>query len=825
VISSPTQTRGPLLAAVALLPLLLFLAPAEEVSAQQGPPISNGEKLIQLDFNDVELAVVIDTIARVTGKNFIYDDRVRGRVTIVSPTQVSVDQAYAVFESVLQVKGFTTVEGPGGVIKIIPIRDAKESSIETVKGRQPSPNRDLFVTRLIPLRYIDAEDITNTLKPLVSKDAALVAYPPTNTMILTDTAANIRRLLSILEAIDVETYKEELAVIKIEHADAATLGEQISEIYGAEVSDSTTPVARRSVRARRVAQQAAQGPQRGQARIITDDRTNSLIVLASRNQLEDIRGLVRKLDIPVHGEGSIRVYYLRHADAEELAQTLNGLISGAPAAQPTPGRGAAVQTPQALRAAVTELAGGVTLTADPATNSIVIQGSKEAYATLVQVIELLDIQRPQVLIEALIMEVQVTDSNALGMNFLYDLDKSFWKVAVQSATDPSTASALGMGGPIAGASAFATNVLWKSHDGDTTIQSILNAVASDGNTNIISAPHILTSDNEEAEIRVGDNIPIITSRVDAARGAQDNLSSSVNVERQDIGVTLRVTPQISEGETLRLKLFQEITGVSDALTGSQGVGNPEEVGVALTNRKIENTLVVKDGETVVIGGLIRDSVSDSVSKVPWLGDIPILGWLFKSVNTSNEKTNLLLFLTPHIIRTPEDLEEQTIRKREEFRERAGGSLALSKEERKEAEMAGVEPDVYSGRNPVRHFLIRHKERYPLERMREIEEGRREAEDAEEEAARKAEQAPGFGVRAGVFRDPDQASALLTEILDAGYEGALVSGETDGVVLYEIQVGPYPEIDEAEQVASVLRRSFELEPSVFVVEKQQEVEEP
>ena len=182
---------------------------------------SEGSELVQLDFKDVELAVVIETIARITGQNFIYDDRVRGRVTIVSPSEVTVDQAFAVFESVLKIKGFTAVPGPGDVLKIVPVRDAKESSIETIKDNRPSPNRDSYVTRLVPLLYIDAEAITNTIKPLVSKDASMVAYAPTNTIILTDTEANIRRLLSILEAIDVKTYKEELAVIKIEFADAA----------------------------------------------------------------------------------------------------------------------------------------------------------------------------------------------------------------------------------------------------------------------------------------------------------------------------------------------------------------------------------------------------------------------------------------------------------------------------------------------------------------------------------------------------------------------------------------------------------------------------
>ena len=217
---------------------------------EEGKKDAKQEETVHLDFKDVDLAVVIEMIAKTTGKNFIYDDKVRGKVTIVSPSPVTIDQAYAVFESVLKVKGFTVIKGPAGVMQIIPVRDAKESNVEIIRDDRPSPDRDRFVTRLIPLHYIDAEAITNTIKPLVSKDASMVAYAPTNTIILTDTATNIRRLLTILEAIDVETFKEEFAVIKIEHADASTLGDQISEIYGADVSSTAAASATAARRAR-----------------------------------------------------------------------------------------------------------------------------------------------------------------------------------------------------------------------------------------------------------------------------------------------------------------------------------------------------------------------------------------------------------------------------------------------------------------------------------------------------------------------------------------------------------------------------------------------
>ena len=821
--------------------LLAPLAASGQITPGQREEITIEDDMVQLDFNDVGLSVVIDTIARLTGRNFIYDDRVRGRVTIVSPSKISVEQAYAVFESVLQVKGFTTVTTPGGVIKVIPIREAKESNIETLRGRRATPDSDRFVTRLIPLRFIDAEAITATLKPLVSKDAAMVAYAPTNTVILTDSASNIRRILAILDSIDVETYKEELAVIKVRHADASTMAQQLSEIFGAEVT-GVSPAQARRTRARRAgtpqaAQAAAQagGPLGGTVRILTDERTNSLLVLASRPRLADIREVVAKLDVPVTGGGRIHVYYLKHADAEELASTLSSLVSGQSAAPGAGGRAAAQATPQALRAAITELAEGVSVTADPPTNSLVIQASQEGFNTLSEVIALLDIQRPQVLVEALIMEVLVSDKESLGFDFLTEILSDNRSVVLGSLTGTAglgiegDAIATDLGNFIGSLSRDNRRDTDNdgTNDAGTLIQSVLAASASDGRTNVVSAPHILTSDNEEAEIKVGDNIPIITSRVQSASTAaavnEGTQATSVNVERQDIGVTLRVTPQISEGDSVRLQIFQEITNINTTLsTGEGGVGDPSQVGVALTNRQVENTVVVNDRETVVIGGLISDDYNDRITKIPWLGDIPILGWAFKSTSRELTKRNLLIFLTPHIVRTDADLEQDTIRKREEYWERSEEGLRLSDREQKEsderraaAEAAGLPVQPYKGRNPVRARLLGHSERYPVERMLEIEKKAQENAERARQAAQAAADAPGYGVLAAVFRDDAAAADLLTELVDAGYDGTLVASESQGTVMMELRLGPYASLEEAEAVADAVRQSFGLVPTVFV----------
>lgn len=879
----PRRARGvgalsfaALLAALALAAPLVARAqqPRPQQPAAQPGATVDGD-LVQLDFTDVELPVVIDTIARLTGKNFIYDDRVRGRVTIVSPTKITVEQAYAVFESVLQVKGFTVVPGPGGARKVIPIREAKESPIETMRGGQETPDTDRFITRLIPLRYIDAQAITDTLKPLVSKDASMMAYPPTNTVILTDSASNISRILDLIGSIDVETYKEELTVIKIRHADATVMADQLSQIFEAEVSDTGTGA--QGVAARARARRPAAATPGGTAelrsadrvRLITDARTNSLIVLAARQRLDDIRAVVAKLDVPVSGGGRIHVYYLKHADSEELSQTLNALISGqaVPSSSgATGGRSSAARSSlasvaqqaatagaaQAMRSAITELAEGVTITADPPTNSLVIQASQEGFSTVKTVIDKLDVPRPQVLVEALIMEIDISDAEDLGFSGLiriFDEGKGAYGIGSLTDTnligddsdtpdDPTDEEppASSVGGidvsdiqallaPLL-ASAVPTNFVTAASvkAGSTLIQGVIRASATVNGTNILSSPNILTSDNEEAEIKVGANIPIITSRVQSAAGIDtatgSNLATSVNVERQDIGVTLRVTPQISEGDAVRLEIFQEITDVNEALSGI--TGNTEDVGVSLSSRKVENTVVVSNHETVVIGGLISDAYRDNENKIPWLGDIPFLGWLFKTTGKSLTKTNLLVFLTPHIVRTPSDLERETIRKREEFWQNSEENLELSEREmeeaeerRAEAEAAGIDPEPYVGKNPVRAELVKHDRRYPLDRMRQIEEQDAEARRRLEEAAAAARSGPGYAVLAAVYRSEAAAQQLLTELVDAGYDGTLLASESGGGVLYEIRLGPFAGLREAQFAADAITGAFGLSPEVVV----------
>jgi general secretion pathway protein D len=813
-----------------LAALALAIAVSTPALAQEECPPGK----VQLNFPDREINEVVDAMSNFTGKNFIYDDRVRGRVTIVSPTCVTIDEAYEVFQSVLQVKGFTTVAAPGGAIKVIPLREAKETNVETVRGTTPTSDR--FITRLIPLRYIDAEQISNTLKPLVSKDASMVAYPPTNTIILTDSGTNIRRILDILRDIDVETYKEELTVVHLRHADATTLAQQLSEIFFAEVStpggSPGTPVSARQRRALQPTPGVPQPP--GDAgpgasvRIITDARTNSLLLLSSRQKTAEIKEAIARLDVKAEGGGRIHVYRLKHADAEELGTTLNTLLGGASAA-PAGGvaiaGGAPIGAP--LRAAVTELVeGGLSVTPDPPTNSLVIQGSVEGFNALSEVIAKLDTPRPQVLVEALIMEVDVSDGLGLGFSGLATITSGDDSFGVGSLTGPdigtSTNPNLSQLLAAAAGSTFAGGA--QIQTGKTVINALLTASANVTGTNVLSAPHVLTLDNEQAEIKVGSNIPIITSRVESAQGQNTNgLASSVNVERLDIGVTLRVTPQISEGETLRLKIFQEVTGVTSSQFGTGSIEN--EVGPTLTNRKVENSVVVSDGETVVIGGLIDETNTEEESKVPWLGDIPVLGWLFKSTKDDVVKTNLLIFLTPHIIRAREDHASQTIRKREEFWQSSEDALQLSRRERKEADRIAEEarergqaiPD-YSGSNPVRGALKQHRERYPVDQLSDLDAKSREEREAAEgmDAANAAKPATRYEVLAATYGDEGAAMSKLQQLIDAGHDGTLRTEGKSGTVLYEIYVGPFDDAEAAEDEAAALAEPFGLSPKVMLL---------
>ncbi|GAB6063677.1 type II secretion system secretin GspD [Deferrisoma palaeochoriense] len=636
--------------ALFVVPLLLALT----------GPLARAEapKALTMNFKDAEIEAVVQFISELTGKNFILDEKVRGKITVIAPERISPEEAFQVFQAILNVKGFTIVPVTDNVFKLVSTREAKQTNIETVAdGAEPG---DRFVTRLLPLQYVEAETVAGILSPLVSKDSSIVAYAPTNTLILTDSLSNIERLVKIIEALDVETVDTVFEVIPIRYAAAETLAKNLSQ---AVVEKGRT--ARRRAPTRGKANVQVQAEQVS-VKIIPDSRTNSLIVIADPDTLEEIKAMIRALDVEIpRGSGKINVYYLKYADAENVASVLTA-ISKSAGTKAKPGQ------PQPKTAKVTEVPvefeEPVQITADKATNSLVIIASPQDYETLKAVIEKLDVRRPQVLVEALIIEMSYEKSLQLGVEWRTVNDISRDQPNVFGGTNFGTITPL-MQNPLN----VPTGLFLGAVEGTVTfnnqtflnVGALIQALQKSGDVNVLSTPHLLTTDNEEAEIVVSDNIPFQTSQKFDSNG-----NPIFTFEYRDVGLTLRITPQINEDDYVKLKLFQEISQIVSTTTGTS-INAP-----TTTRRSAKTTVVVKDKTTVVIGGLIKDNTQANVSSVPCLGDIPFLGALFRTSSNANQKTNLLIFLTPHIIRTMDEITEITRQKREAFdrdvMERDGG---------------------------------------------------------------------------------------------------------------------------------------------------------
>ncbi len=640
-----------------------FTAAATSAAAQdQAAPATGSAEGIAVDFKDIELPELIQTMSELTGRNFIYDETVRGKVTIISPRRMTLDEAYNVFLSVLNVKGYTVVPS-GQVNKIVAIKDAKESNLPTLTPeRHPRDRGEQYVTRLIPLQNIDAAEIATTvLAPLVPKTSNIVAYPPTNTLIITDSAANIERLNRIIRQLDIPSSGDNLEVIPLEHANAEEIAALVTQFIAQKATSSPR---------RRAQTNVAAAGEKDISKIIPFKPTNVLVALAGPEDMETIKALVARLDQrPSQTRSGIQVYYLENADAETLAKTLNEILTGIKTQSRTATARAAAQgqQQQALEA--------VTITADKPTNSVIINSTPEDYDTIRDIIRQLDIKRKQVYVEALILELSMDATRRLGASLQGAVATGSDSIVFGTSnlnTGPANLSSLNppsgsqipalLGQAIDGIllGGLFSPVEVPNPNGEGTISvpalsALIDLSKTDTDINILSAPRLLTSDNEEAEIVVGSNVPIITSRL-TDTGSSSGLAQSVSVERKDVALTLRFTPQITEGDLVRLNVYQEVTDIAQ-----QSVGDVNEVGPTFTKRLLRNTVLAENSRTVVLGGLISTNVQETVSKVPFLGDIPILGWLFKRTNTSEAKTNLLIFITPHIIHDADDLAQVTSR--------------------------------------------------------------------------------------------------------------------------------------------------------------------
>jgi len=628
--------------------------PAPEPTSQPG--ISQqiqtpGPEMVYLNVQDQDIKDVIKQISKATGKNFIIDDKVRGKITILSEKMLTKEEAYQAFLSALEVAGFTVVTGPAGIIKIVPLKDAMGSPIPI--HVDSTPFTDSFITRLINLENISAVDMSNAIKGLVSKDGNLFAYPATNTLIITDSGTNIDRLMKIIKELDQEGPQQVVEIVPIKYADAQKIASTVLNLFELD----KTRAARGAAPARRG--QAAVEEVEEVSKIIADDRTNSVIILASKRSVEQIKELIAKLDTQIGADAStVHVHYLKFAKAEELAQTLSSIMSASKSAAAAAKAGEKGKAPEAPAIAMME--GGITIGADKTTNALIITASAKDYQMLVdELISKLDVPRRQVYLESIIMELTlrkegnygITGYGGGGNNTLLGFGQAFG-AAGNLFSPESFFTAGGLLGGVLGRDTINIEVPVQGGGTQTitlpAFSAFLNLVQTYSDANVVSTPNILTLDNEEASIDV--------KRKEYAASTTTTLTGVVQTTPTPLeaGLTLKITPQISEGDAVRLKIEHELSNFEPAPKGA--IASPTR------SRKISTSVMAMDGQTVVLGGLMEDVITHSKRKIPILGDIPILGLLFSQSDSTKFKTNLLVFITPHVIKDPSDFSEVMQRK-------------------------------------------------------------------------------------------------------------------------------------------------------------------
>ncbi|MBN1226871.1 MAG: type II secretion system secretin GspD [Deltaproteobacteria bacterium] len=598
---------------------------------------SSNEK-VTMDFDNVDIRLVIKFMSELTGKNFILDDRVKGKVTVISPMEIKVKDAYAIFESILEVNGYTAVTS-GNITKIIPESHAASKNLETISGDSSGLEEnydDSMVTQIIALEYAEADKVKAILHPLISRESKILSYLPTNMLILTERVSNINRLMKIIKQIDVENGEAEISIIHIQYARVDVLAKQLQTIFGEKtISHSKGKKSK---------------PERGiKFKIIPDERTDSIILMAGPELLKEVRELIQELDIPTpQDKDDIHVYFLKNSKAEDMAKVLAQIMTKTLAKKGKEGK---PETPP-------------TVVADKATNSLIITASPEDYKVLERVIQKLDIMRPQVLVEALIAEVSYNKSRDLGVEWraMREISESgsivpfggtnFGEINAITGNIMSNPLAPQVSGMFIG---LTKGFIEMGGISFPNLAALIAAYQQDGDVNILSTPHLLTTDNEEAEIIVGEEVPISARDV-----INDNISYSTNYK--NVGLTLRLTPHINHDGYIKLEVYQEIKKVMSFMETPAGP-TPRT-----TTRQARTTVMLKDSQTAVLGGMIQDDSIETSQRVPCLGSIPLLGWAFRSTHKDGEKKNLQIFITPHIIKNPEDINVFTTEKKDKLKD-------------------------------------------------------------------------------------------------------------------------------------------------------------
>jgi len=618
--------------------------PETPAGASKAPALKPGEVL--LNFQAAEIQGVVKAVGQMTGRNFLLDPRVKGQITIISARPVTTTAAYQIFLSALKAQGFTAVTGIGAT-RIVPTTEAKTNAEVNMTGEPYGGER--IVTHVLIVQHTSATQMVPLLRPLMSPTSQLSSYDQANALIITDYADNIRRLLRIVEKID-QPVSNDVTIIALRHASALDMADLVTRLS---LPGASTP-------GQPAQTQVGAGGAGDRFNIVPDLRTNSLLVRADNpGRVNQIRSLVDKLDVPALAGGQTRVIYLRNADAVKLADVLRGLLAGEARSQ------SAASTPSAGLPSGARPAGGSKpaeaslVQADEATNALIINAADATYNNLRGVIEKLDVRRTQVYVEALIVEMSTDASQELGVQWAGATPAGNGTAAaiqnfpganpslIGAVTNPTAAFA-GAGGLLLGF--LGENITLPDGTVVRGLGALARALETRGLANILSTPNLMTLDNAEAKIVVGQNVPFVTGSFSNPTGLPGGAAGAnpfQTIERKDVGLTLKIKPQVSEGGIIKMDIYQEVSNVAPSLlSGASDL---------ITNkRSIETKVLVDDGHTIILGGLIEDNKTETEQSVPLLGRLPLIGWMFRYSQKTGKRTNLMVFMRPVIIHGPQE---------------------------------------------------------------------------------------------------------------------------------------------------------------------------
>lgn len=573
---------------------------------------------ITLNWKDADIRIVVEAVSEATGKNFILDPRVTGKVNLLSAEPMSKDAFYEAFLSILQVHGYIAVES-GNLIKILP--DATARQFPSAFGTAGANGPDDLATQVIQVKNVGATQLVPILRPLIPQNGHMVAHAGSNMLIISDRAANLARMVTIIKRIDMAS-DDDIEVIALQNASATEIVRIMTALTQTQRADGV-PVT---------------------TSLVADARTNSVLIGGDKSERLRLRSLIAHLDTPLEDGGDTQVRYLRYADAEELSTKLQTHFTSQAA-------GAAGQ------AAGPGSADKVSVWADTQTNAIVINAPPKMMRSLMQIVDKLDIRRAQVLVEAIIVEIIENDQKELGVSVGVEGQSSNTPIAVTNFPDflngivQAAGVAGGAGDPTGFVGEGITLGVGRISDTGVSFAAILRALEGQADTNIISTPSIVTTDNEEATLNVGQEVPFVTGSFTNSGGTAGAVNPFQTINRQQIGVKLAITPQINDGDSLLLNISQEISNIAQSAAGA--------VDLITNQRIIETTVIVDDGEILVLGGLLEDVLRESDQRIPVLGSIPVLGALFRSRKTETLKTNLMIFVRAEIMRDTNETAFQT----------------------------------------------------------------------------------------------------------------------------------------------------------------------